>query len=164
MNNNFEIKIIKDLQKIINNNIILSKIFIFLLYIFNIYSYIIIIIILYYNKIINFNNILLIIYSQFIIYIIKNIIKRKHPYCHKNIIKITSDMDILDNYSFPSSYTINAFLLSNIILKNTNINYDYISLLIGLIRIYSGSNYPSDILLSIIISKLLFNFFYIQDK
>jgi membrane-associated phospholipid phosphatase len=161
MNNNFELKIIKDLQKIINNNNIILKIFIFLLYIFNIYSFITIIIILYYNNIINFNNILLIIYSQFIIYILKNIIKRKHPYYYKNIIKITSEMDIVDKYSFPSSYTINAFLLSNIIFKNTNINYDYISLLIGLTQIYSGSNYPSDILLSIIISKILFNIFYI---
>ena len=164
MNNNFELKIIKDLQKIVNNNIIISKIFIFLLYIFNIYSFIIILILLFNNNIINFNNILLIIYSQLIIYIIKNIIKRKQPFLYKKIIKITSDIDIIDKYSFPYSHTINAFLLSNLIFKNTNINYDYISLLIGLTRIYSGLNYPSDILFSIIISKLLFNFFYIQYK
>ena len=163
MNDICEIEFMNSTKNIIGeyNNSLTSKLIILISNMFNIYTYIFLIIVLYYYKILLFNDILIIIFAQIIVYFIKHMFKRERPFMNKNnnienLYYIKTDLDI---YSFPSSHTLNAFLITSLIYKNTKQNYELVSLLIGLSRIYLGVHYPSDIIGGIILSKIILLFF-----
>lgn len=69
----------------------------------------IIIIILYYKKLLDSTQICLLFSSQILVGIMKYTIKRERPFVNSNI--VNNDIILLDRYSFPSGHTINAFLL-----------------------------------------------------
>lgn len=122
--------------------------------IYHFYYLTIIFIILFYLNIITLKQLHIYFICQFILLIIKNIIKRTRPYINNKKIKLLELME-LDKYSFPSGHTFNACILSWIISKNFNINTSYLIYLVGFIRIYLGVHYPSDVLGSIILSKII---------
>ena len=138
---------------IINNiqQIKLSDIMILISLPFNSIIYILIIFLLYYYNKINYNNLVLLIFGQILIYLIKNIVKKKRPFIIDKSIKNLETMYI-DEYSFPSCHTFNAFLLFYILKSNSIIPY-----LVALSRVYLGVHYFSDVIVGAILSKLLYN-------
>jgi membrane-associated phospholipid phosphatase len=150
----YEDEIIIYLQNILNKdiNIILIKL---ISYLFNIYTYIVLILYLYYTNTYTTNDLLIFLYIQIIIYIIKNIIKKKRPYENNKNIK-NNDLFFNDKYSFPSGHTINAFIIIYLIKnKNKNFIIELLPYLIGISRIYLGVHSVTDILFSILICKFL---------
>jgi len=147
-----EYNIILKLQELINKDYLYILSLISNIYHF--YYISIIFIILFFLGIITLQQLHIFFICQFILIIIKNIIKRTRPYINNKKIKILELME-LDKYSFPSGHTFNACLLSWVLTKNYNINITFIIYLVGLIRIYLGVHYPTDILGSIILSKII---------
>jgi len=119
--------------------------------------FMIIILVLFHLKKISLLQVLFLGTSQFILFTIKYIIKRKRPFkCNKNI-KLLENMNF-DKYSFPSGHTFSAFILSTIIKKNFNIDLKFFPFLVGLSRIYLGVHYPSDVFGGIILAKIVLQF------
>ena len=115
--------------------------------------YIIIILILaLYNKLTN-KNIFVIITSFIAIFSLKILVSRKRPFDKYNIEKL--DECEIDKYSFPSGHTFFAVVLTYIIKKKLNINIEFFPYLVGLSRIYLGCHYPSDIIGSFILTKII---------
>lgn len=124
---------------------------------FNFTFFPLIVIILYYNNIITTTDFILIICSQILITIIKNIVKRDRPFTNTQI--INQEWFKLDVYSFPSGHTLNAFLLFYILQHRVflidNIYY-IIPYLVGLSRIVLKVHYPSDVLVGGLLAKILY--------
>ena len=115
--------------------------------------YIIIILILaLYNKLTN-KNIFVIITSFIAIFSLKILVSRKRPFDKYNIEKL--DECEIDKYSFPSGHTFFAVVLTYIFKKKLNINIEFFPYLVGLSRVYLGCHYPSDILGSFILTKII---------
>ena len=159
MHGDIEINLIKCFQHIPCSTYI-TKIMKSISAIFNYKIYIFIILILYFfNKLTNLQLIIL-SSSQFIIFAIKYIFKRKRPYMVSKDIKLL-ESDYFDEYSFPSGHTLNACLLSYFLKKNLNINLNVLAYLVGLSRVYLGVHYPSDIIGGILLTKIILYFNYL---
>lgn len=141
-----ELFIIKQLQQIK-----IKELMILLSIPFHSIIYILLIILLYLNNKINYNNFILLIFGQLLIYIIKNNIKRTRPFIIDKKIK-NFEIMYIDDYSFPSGHTFNAFLLFYIFKYNSIIPY-----LVGLSRIYLGVHYPSDVISGALLAKICYN-------
>jgi undecaprenyl-diphosphatase len=121
----------------------------------------IIIIVLYYKKLLDSTQIFLLFSSQFLIGMIKYVIKRERPFVNSNI--QNKDMILLDRYSFPSGHTFNAFLLFYFLKKNNLLLPTYmkfIPYLVGFTRVVLGVHYPSDVVAGAILAKLLIKLYY----
>jgi undecaprenyl-diphosphatase len=159
MKEDAEINLIKDVQALPGIHLsIVTKIMRLISAPFHCKFYTLFVLILYFFKKISTSQVLILCSSQFIIFTIKYIVKRKRPYETNKSIKLFEQMNF-DPYSFPSGHTLNAFLLSFILKKNIGINLSIIPYLVGLSRVYMGVHYPSDILGGIILAKIILHLY-----
>jgi len=155
MKEDAEINIIKNLQKLPGKyKSIVNDFMGFVSIPFHCKLYVLIILLLGLIRKITTSQVFILCSSQFIIFTIKYIVKRKRPFEVSKQIQLLEQMSF-DPYSFPSGHTLNAFLLSYILKKNIRINLGIIPYLVGLSRCYLGVHYPSDILGGIILSKIV---------
>jgi undecaprenyl-diphosphatase len=127
---------------------------------FHLKFFIIIIIVLFYENLIDSNQFFLLLFGQLINGALKYLVKRKRPYMQNNKINNLERLK-LDYYSFPSGHTFNAFLLFYILRDNGIINnyFKIIPYLVGLSRITLGVHYPTDIIAGAILAKLVISFY-----
>ncbi len=155
MKEDAEISLIKDIQALPGKHEpIVTKFMGLISAPFHCKLYTLIILLLYFLKKITTSQVFILCSSQFVIFTIKYLVKRKRPFEANKKIKLLEKMNF-DPYSFPSGHTLNAFLLSVILKKNIGINLSIIPYLVGLSRIYLGVHYPSDILGGIILTKVI---------
>ena len=155
MKEDAEINLIKDIQALPGKyQSTVTKIMGLISAPFHCKLYTLIVLILYFLKKVSTSQVFILCSSQFIIFTIKYIVKRKRPYEANKDIKLLEKMNF-DPYSFPSGHTLNAILLSVILKKNININLSIVPYLVGLSRVYLGVHYPSDILGGMLLSKII---------
>lgn len=159
MKEDTEICIIRTLQQLPSKNKnIVNKFMSLISALFHTKLYALIVFLLYMSGKITKSQLIILGSSQFIILIIKYIVKRKRPFTISKNIELREKMS-LDPYSFPSGHTLNAFLLSYILKKNIGLNLNIIPYLVGLSRVYMGVHYPSDILGGIILTKIILHLY-----
>ena len=147
-----EYQIIKYIQSLKKYNIF-DKVMKFSSNILCLKYYIVILFVLaLYNKL-NNKDIFVIMFSFVAIISFKNLIARQRPFDKYNVEKL--DECKIDKYSFPSGHTFFAIVLTFILKKKLNIDIKYFPYLVGLSRVYLGSHYPTDILGSFLITKII---------
>ncbi len=155
MNEDTEINIIKDIQTLPGKHInTVTNMMSLISAPFHCKFYILIILILYLIGKITTGQVFILCSSQFIIFTIKYIVKRKRPFEVDKNIKLLEPMNF-DQYSFPSGHTLNAFLLAYMIRKNIGLNINVIPYIVGLSRVFLGVHYPSDVLGGLILTKII---------
>jgi membrane-associated phospholipid phosphatase len=128
---------------------------------FHLQFYSVIVMILYYETLIDFEQLILIIAGSIILGTIKLIVQRKRPYQESSDI-INYEKLILDSFSFPSGHTLNAFLLFYILRENGVVNnyYKIIPYLVGLSRVVLGVHYPSDVIAGALLAKVIVSIYF----
>ena len=152
-----EIELMEYIQKLKINNLM-----IYISEPFNTSSFILLIIIINYYKILNYNNIKKILLGSLIGLVLKLFFKRTRPYQSSTRIRNYSNKvhnTIFNKYSFPSGHVFISTLLTLILLKKYpkhNI-LKIIPFLVSLSRVFLGVHYPSDIIGGMILAYLFFN-------
>ena len=158
MKKDIEIEFIKNLQKLPGENKqAVNKLMAWISAPFHVKLYIFIIGLLYWFGKITKRQIFILCSSQFVIFAIKYLVRRKRPFQSSSQVELLEPMNF-DPFSFPSGHTLNAFLLSYILRKNININLGILPYLVGLSRVYLGVHYPSDIIGGFLLAKIILTF------
>lgn len=131
---------------------------------FNTNYFFVLIFTLYITDIINNHDLYIFFLSSIIGLTLKLFFKRPRPYVvHKDIKNLSNSnyvSSVFSIYSLPSGHTIEATILALILINKYNIDlFLFLPAIIGLSRIYLGVHYISDVLLSIIISIIVYYYF-----
>jgi membrane-associated phospholipid phosphatase len=134
--------------------------------IFNTKSLIIILIILYFCKLLSINQIIQFLLLTALLIFIKYIFKRNRPFkINKNIKNL--DNSKLDPYSFPSGHMFTASLLIFILQNNLKTNYKnillFIPFLVGYSRIILGVHHLSDVIASFVFAYFINRYLFLLN-